>query len=58
MADLADSYLIVFTDQSGSVHSVPFAKDDGGNSKANALLKTLHEIGLKAGKYLPDKRNA
>lgn len=52
-----DSYLIVFTDQAGTVHCLPFAKKDGGNNKANQLLKTLREIGIQAGKYLPDKRN-
>jgi hypothetical protein len=53
-----NSYLVVFVDQSGAVHCVPFAKQDTGNSKANELVKTLRAIGLQAGKFLPDKRNA
>jgi hypothetical protein len=57
MFDLANCYLVVFTDQAGTVHCVPFAKDDGGNSRANDLLKTLRAVGLRAGKYLPDKQN-
>jgi hypothetical protein len=52
------SYLVVFTDQSGTVHCVPFAMQDAGNSKANKLVKALRAMGLQAGKFLPDRRNA
>jgi hypothetical protein len=57
MADLSDCYLIVFTDESGTVHTIPFSKANNGNARANALLKTVQEIGLQGGKYIPDKRN-
>ena len=57
MVDLMDCYLVAFTDESGRVHCIPFAKDDGGNAKANKLVRTIQEIGLKGGKYIPDRRN-
>jgi hypothetical protein len=50
-----EDYLIKFTDQAGTEHCVPFSKQDGGNRKADTLLKALQEIGLTAEKYLLDK---
>jgi hypothetical protein len=57
MVDLMDCYLVVFVDQSGTVHCVPFAKDKGGNAKANQLIRAIRETGLQAGKYIPDRQN-
>jgi hypothetical protein len=51
MFDVTDCYIIVFTDEAGTVHSVPFSKKDSGNWKANALLETVQKIGLRAEKY-------
>jgi hypothetical protein len=51
--NVADCYLIVFTDEAGSLHCVPFSKKDMGNAKANKLLATVREIGLAAEKYGP-----
>jgi hypothetical protein len=51
MTDITDCYVIVFTDDIGTVHAVPFEKKGGGNKRANALLKTLKEIGLPSEKY-------
>jgi hypothetical protein len=51
MADVTDCYVIIFTDEIGSVHAVPFEKKEGGNKRANVLLAALKEIGLSAEKY-------
>jgi len=51
--DIADCYLVVFTDEFGTFHCIPFAKKDDGNAKANKLLKTVREIGLTGEKYGP-----
>jgi hypothetical protein len=56
MADITDCYLIVFTDEVGMLHCVPFAKQEGGNAKANRLLETVRAIGLTGEKYGPYTR--
>ena len=56
MIDITDCYLVVFTDEGATVHCVPFAKKDGGNSKANQLLETVRSIGLNGEKYGPYTR--
>jgi hypothetical protein len=56
MIDIADCYVVLFADEAGTVHSVPFAKKEGGNAKANKLLETVRAIGLTAEKYGPYTR--
>lgn len=56
MFDPTDCYLIVFTDEAGTVHSVPFSKANGGNAKANRVLEAVRAAGLKAEKYGPYTR--
>lgn len=56
MFDPTDCYIVVFTDEAGTVHSVPFSKANGGNAKANGLLAAIREAGLKAEKYGPYTR--
>jgi len=54
--DVTDCYIIVFADEAGTVHSIPFSKKTGGNQKANQLLETIRSIGLAAEKYGPYTR--
>jgi len=56
MVDPTDCYLVVFTDEAGTVHCVPFGKADGGNGKANKLLETVRSVGMKGEKYGPYTR--
>jgi uncharacterized protein (DUF2147 family) len=49
--DVTDCYLVVFTDESGAIHTVPFTKKNGGNRKANELLAAIRAVGLSGEKY-------
>jgi len=52
MSKVADSYVVLFEDDVGNVHAVTFPKSkEQANSRANALLKVLHEIGCDVQKY-------
>lgn len=53
MVDITDCYVVIFTDDAGTVHSIAFAKKDSGNGKANKLLEAVRAIGLTAEKYGP-----
>jgi hypothetical protein len=51
MIDVTDCYLVVFHDDAGTVHSIPFAKDDEGDRKSVAIAAALHEAGFKVERY-------
>jgi len=51
MIDVTDCYLVVFRDDAGTVHSIPFAKDDEGHRKSSAIAAALREAGFSVERY-------
>ncbi len=50
--DITKCYIVAFTDDAGSVHSIVFPMSkEHANQHAEKLKKTLIEIGLSAEKY-------
>ena len=53
MIDITNCYFVVFRDDAGMVHSIPFAKGEGSHKRMKLLEEALAAAGMPVERFIP-----